>query len=101
MRNDIEEWIKSCTICATRRNTGNKTKVPLRPMPVPTAPFELCAMDVVGPLPETINGHKYILVFMDHFSKFAEAFAMPNQKVETIAPIFVEKIILKYGPRDR
>ena len=48
-------------------------------MPVPAAPFELCAMDIVGPLPETVNGNKYILVFVDHFSKFTEDFAMPDQ----------------------
>ena len=98
MRKDITEWINSCQICATRKNTGVRTKVPLCPMPVTTAPMERCAMDVIGPLPESVSGNKFILVFMDYFTKFAEAFAMTNQKAETIAEIFVEKIIFKYGP---
>jgi hypothetical protein len=66
-------------------------------MPVAAAPMEQIAMDVVGPLPTTTQGNKYILVFTDYFTRWPEAFAMPDQKSETIAPIFVEEIIFKYG----
>ena len=42
-------------ICASRMNTGHKTKVPLQPMPVPTEPMAMTAMDVVGQLQVVIN----------------------------------------------
>lgn len=39
----------------------------------------------MGPLPESDPGNKYILVTIDHFSKWAEFFAMKNQEAKTIA----------------
>ncbi|KAG8236845.1 hypothetical protein J437_LFUL017195 [Ladona fulva] len=54
-------------------------------------------MDVVGPLPATYNGNKYILTFQDAFTKYPEAIALRDQKTETIARAFVEKIVLRHG----
>lgn len=34
-----------------------------------------------------------ILTFQDHFSKYPEAFPLPDQKASTIAKVFVEEII--------
>ncbi|MGL4337186.1 MAG: RNase H-like domain-containing protein [Turicibacter sp.] len=97
MESDIKNWCKTCEVCMTRKNTGTKIKVPLKPMPIPSAPMEITAMDVIGPLPETANGNKYILVFCDYLTKWPEAFALPDQKSETIAQIFVEHIVFRYG----
>jgi len=40
--------------------------------------MERVAIDVLGPLPETNQGNKYILIAMDYFSKWPEAYALPN-----------------------
>ena len=82
MKEDVKDWIAKCELCARRKNTGVKTKVPLTPIKVEPKPFELCAWDVMGPLPESIKGNKYILVFMDYLTKFPEAFALPDQTAE-------------------
>jgi len=34
--------------------------------------FYCAAMDIVGPLPETTNGNKYVLVAINHYSKCCE-----------------------------
>ena len=97
METEIKQWCNDCNLCATRRDTGKRTKVPLKPIPPASAPMETTAMDVLGPLPETVNGNKYIIVFCDYFTKWVEAYPMSDQKAETIAQIFVEKIIFRYG----
>ena len=97
MEDDVKEWIKRCQLCATRRDTGVRTKVPLKPIPPPLAPMELTAMDVLGPLPLSRLGNKYIIVFSDYFTRWVEAYPMIDQKAETIAQIFVEKIVFRYG----
>ena len=97
MEKDVKQWCFDCRICATRRDTGKRTKVPLKPILPPSAPMETTAMDVLGPLPESDQGNKYIIVFCDYFTKWAEAYPMPDQKAETIAQIFVEQIIFRYG----
>ena len=69
----------------------------------------MCSSDLImGPLPESIKGNKYILVFMDYLTKFpeafalpdqtTEAFALPDQTTEAIAKIYVNEIVTRYGP---
>jgi hypothetical protein len=60
-------------------------------------PFEKCALDIVGPLPETAKGNKYILTFQDELSKFLVATPIQRQDAETVAREFVSQVILKVG----
>ena len=64
-------------------------------------PMERIAMDILGPLPETDQGNQVILVVADYFTKWVEAFALPNQEATTIATKLVEEVICRYGvPRE-
>ena len=36
------------------------------PMPIITTPFHRIAMDIVGPLPKTRSGNKYVLTICDY-----------------------------------
>ena len=42
-------------------------------------------MDLIGPLPETPRGNKYIITLTDYFSKWAEAAPLPNKSADGIA----------------
>ena len=45
------------------------------------------AMDMVGPLPPTIEGHKYILAIYDYGTHYPEAFPIKSNTVVDIALI--------------
>jgi len=66
-------------------------------MPVAAAPMEMIAIDITGPFPTTSKGNVCILVMCDYLTKWPEAFAMPNHNAETIAKIYVEEIVFRYG----
>ena len=51
----------------------------------------------MGPLPETSQGNKHILVVVDHFTKWCEAFATPDQKASTVAPLLISRIFSRFG----
>ena len=55
-------------------------------------------MDYMGPLPEIGRGNKHILVVVAHFTKWCEAFATPDQKASTVAPLLVSRIFSRFGP---
>ena len=39
MKKDVKNWCDTCEICRTRRNTGGKIKVPLKPINVIAKPM--------------------------------------------------------------
>ena len=60
-------------------------------------PMERLALDVLGPLPCTRMGNKHILIVADYFSKWVEAFPMPNQEACTVADLFVKEVVCRFG----
>ncbi|XP_041457543.1 stress response protein NST1-like [Lytechinus variegatus] len=54
-------------------------------------------MDILGPLPETDSGNKYVLVVGDYFTKWIESYPLPDQEAETVARVLVEEFICRYG----
>lgn len=60
--------------------------------------FDRVAVDILRPLPLTERGNKYVVVFTDYSTKYAEAFALPNQTATAIAKTLVENIICRHSP---
>ncbi len=59
--------------------------------------FHRIALDTAGPLPETWSGNKYILVAIDHYSKWCEAKAVADHRARTAARFLEDDLICKYG----
>jgi hypothetical protein len=53
------------------------------------ASFERIAIDVAGPFPQSDRGNRYLLIAMDYFTKWPEAYAIPNQGALTVAEVLV------------
>lgn len=54
--------------------------------------MEKIALDILGPLPESTKGNKYILVMIDCFTKRTEPIAIPDQEAKTVLTTFVNEI---------
>ena len=100
MKSDIEEYISKCISC-NERKTGKLPLAPLQNFGPVLEPFELVSMDLVGPLPKTVNGNVYLLTFMDAFTKYSKAIPIPDQTAETVAREFVTHIVTRHGTPKR
>ena len=69
---------------------GTTHKVPMVSLPVMSVPFARIAMDMVGPLPQTDEGHKFVLTVCDYGMKFPEAFPMKTTTSKEVAEALVE-----------
>jgi hypothetical protein len=48
-------------------------------------------------LPITANGNKYVVCFVDYFTKWVEAFPVADQRADTIAKLLVEHVVCRHG----
>ena len=96
MLKDIEHWCRSCIDCAMRKRRRNHHKAPLLPIPV-DGPFDRLAMDILGPLPPTHDGNRYILVFSDYYTRWPEAYALPSIEAPRIAQVLVAEILARHS----
>jgi hypothetical protein len=80
MRRTIEDYIKKCDTCQTRK--GDREFIaPLGDVEEPGIPFQFTSLDITGPYPLTPRGNKYLLTFIDLFSKDVEAYRIKYQNV--------------------
>ena len=57
-------------------------------------------MDILGPLPGTERGNRYILEIADYFTKWTEAFPVSNMEAHTGAELFVYNFVCRFGALD-
>jgi predicted aspartyl protease len=93
---DIRSFVRHCTACAKRKNPTRKRRAKVKQYRV-GAPLERIAIDVLGPLPQTDGGNVNILVVGDYFTRWMEAYPIPDQKATTVAQKLVDEFICRFG----
>ena len=95
MWKEVRQYVRTCGGCQrAARNTN--AKAPLQPLPVVSEPFTRVAFDIVGPLPRTTSGFKYLLTMMCLFTKFPVAILLKRVDNETVLNAMME-VFSTYG----
>ena len=94
MTTSVHEWCQTCHSCMSRKRPQRTRRGALENIKA-GYPLEIMAMDIVGPLPTSKSGNKYILVISDYFTKWAEAFGIPNQEAITVATKLVDHVFCR------
>jgi len=95
---DVKSVVKSCQQCQLVKSEGSVRFGDERLKNIPICDlFYRVAMDTAGPLPETKAGNKYILVAIDHYSKWCETKAMADHGAKTTARFLEDDLICRYG----
>ena len=96
MSHSVAEFVAGCIPCNQRKRAPVNAIYPLKPLTC-ERPFSRVSMDVLGPLPLTPKGNKYIVGFQCSFTKVTIARPIPDKTAESIAEQFVEFVILPHG----
>ena len=59
--------------------------------------FERLGTDIIGPLPKSNSGNRYIVVVTDYFTKWLESFAVESIEAKIVANVLVREFITRFG----
>ena len=96
MYNQIKDWIDSCKECMMRKRKYGYHPAPLQSVPI-GLPFDRIAMDILGPLPCTTRGNRFVLLFVDYKTKWIEGCALKTTDSQPVAQALYDLIICRFG----
>jgi transcription elongation factor Elf1 len=88
---DVTQYIKRCKICQLNKETRLDIKLPLTTTDTKATPWEKIYLDIMGPLPVTETGMKFILTCQDNLSKYLIASPLLGQTADEVTDTFVKK----------
>ncbi|XP_073223457.1 uncharacterized protein [Cicer arietinum] len=97
MESDCFSHVKKCHKCQIY---ADKIHVPPTSLNVLTSPwlFSMWGMDVIGLIePKASNGHRFILVAIDYFTKWVEAASYANVTRSVVVKFIKRELICRYG----
>ena len=94
----VVKAIGSCVACNQRKGPHSRTTLPIKRYQA-SQPMQRIAIDMLGPLPLTKSGNKYLLIVTDYFSKWVEAIAVPNQEATTVCSALIA-FVSRFGLPD-
>ncbi|KAK3525684.1 hypothetical protein QTP70_004904 [Hemibagrus guttatus] len=95
MQKDIENYVLRTCCCIKQKKPCRETRAPLKNIKT-THPFELVSIDFLH-LDKCKGGYEYILVIVDHFTRFAQAYATTSKSAKTVADRLFNDFALKFG----
>ena len=93
---DVELFVKLCGVCNKNKKATVRPKAPLGQYHV-GSPMERVNIDILGPFTPSAKGNQYVLMIVDHFTKWLECFPLPHQTAEEVAKCVVDGFISRLG----
>ena len=97
MSRSIKTFVNTCDICQKSKPRRHAPIGLLKPIPIPTRPFEVVTMDFIPELPKS-NGFDNILVIVDKLTKYG-IFIPCSTRIteEETARLFFKHVVAQYG----
>jgi transposase InsO family protein len=99
MRSHIKKFLRDCPMCQKMNPTVYAVSVQ-RFTTAAYEPFSRLSLDSIGPLPESKEGHKFILVVIDCFTRIIELYPCKSTEADEAAHYLVD-FLSRYGIPDQ
>ena len=97
MATEIKNYCQTCHACQMHKPPSRIRRSPLKPLEAVYNPFDRIAMDLIGPLPETMRNNVYVLTITDYCTRWAEAIPIPNKTAQTVADAVLKHVFYRHG----
>ncbi|XP_035258821.1 protein NYNRIN-like [Anguilla anguilla] len=94
---NVKDYCTNCLTCAQINPSPVKRKGRLRPTCLAEGPWTNLQIDYVGPLPAARGGYRYILIIIDTFTKWIEAFPIKSDTASATARVLWEQVYCRWG----
>ena len=96
LRGDVARYVKSCHTCIMHK-PARDLRVPIQKFPEVTCPWERVHADLIGPVEESEEGHKFVLTVIDVFTRYGIAIPLTDKSTKTVANAYIDHVISHYG----
>ena len=93
---DAKEYVKKCDRCQKHAPVVRQPPEMLTSINSPI-PFAMWGMDILGPFPMAMAQRKFLIVAIDHFTKWIEAKPLAKITTEQVAQFLWKNIMCRYG----
>ena len=93
---EARKFVQECHQCNQHKGHGN-TRAQLEHYPTELNPFQVVAMDHMGPFPKTLRDNKYILVFIDHLTRYVEIVPVRDRTAVSVAEALKSRVITRHS----
>ena len=87
---DVKKYCATCPQCQLVARNLKSYRAPLKPTEIISEPFKKIAIDIVGELPKSSSGHKYILTIVDYATRYPEAIPLRTTNSKVIADALIQ-----------
>ena len=91
MTDDVKLYVRNCHVCQISGYSHKPRAYPMQVAKLADSPFSRVSVDLIGPLPVTTpHRFKYILMYVDNASRYAEAIPLRDINASTVADALFE-----------
>ena len=95
---DVKRYVSRCELCQVYKDPSRQTRQPLGDLPMPQRPWHRVHMDVWSPGGESQDGNRYVVGFIDAYTKFAVLVPTSDHTAETISQVVMKNLVAVHGP---
>ena len=100
MTKQVTDYVASCPRCQFAKASVSPKSVGTQSPVTPTRRMGTVHVDTIGPLPEAADGSLYIIVCIDHLTRWFELVSSTSNDGDAIAAAVKERILTRHGSPD-
>nr|AHN53418.1 pol polyprotein [Nuttalliella namaqua] len=93
----VHKYVVSCPACQKRKPCPSPPAGQLQPLEPPRQPFERVGIDLFGPLPKSRSGNCWVIVVIDHLTRYVITGPLPSSTAADVAQFFIHQVLLRHG----